>query len=75
MKTLIVRYGNFVRLLVTNHPQHRFRKLQEQLPVQITLFGVTPVRAKEISALFPGEGLWVKLNDDFLHYLSSIIEE
>lgn len=77
MKTLIVRYQDRVRFLITNHPEFRFQKLAEQMPVEITLFGVTDVKAKEIQLRFANlaveESLWYRLNDDFEAYLARIL--
>lgn len=77
MKTLIVRYQDRVRFLITNHPEFRFQKLAEQMPVEITLFGVTDVKAKDIQLRFANlavqESLWYRLTDDFEEYLSRLV--
>ena len=78
MQTLIVRYNGLVRLLVTNHPSYRYTKLVEQMPVPIELFGVTPVKAKDIKARFANRhawGEWYRLNEEMEQFLSSIIHQ
>ena len=77
MKTLIVKYENQVRFLITAHPDYRFDRLQEQMPVQLTLFGVTNVKAKDIQTRFANLAikgtLWYRLTDEFEEYLSRIV--
>ena len=79
MKTLIVRYEDRVRFLITGHPDYRFGKLQEQMPVQIHLFGVTDVLVKDICVRFAnqslGDTLWYRLTDQMEEYLAGIIQK
>ena len=73
MKTLIVRCGNKVRFLVTNHPEYRFSQLAKQMPVPIELFGVTDVRAKDIKIGLSSTSEWYCLSPELEGYLASII--
>lgn len=77
MKTLIVTYQDQVRFLLTNHPEYRFEKLCEQMPVAITLFGVTDYKARDIKLRFANHALpnseWYRLTDEFQQFLSEII--
>lgn len=76
MKTLIVRYEDRVRFLVTNHPEYRFSRLVDQMPVKITLFGVTDLLAKDIKLRFSNLhlwGEWYRINEEFEEFLSRIV--
>lgn len=77
MKTLIVRYGDRVRFLITGHPEYRFGKLQEQMPVKIEMFGVTSKLARDIKLRYATKAvhgtLWYQLDDEFEQYLSENI--
>lgn len=78
MRTLIVTYQDRVRFLITNHIDYRFRKLCEQMPVEINLFGVTDVKAKDIKLRFAhlavSDSEWYRLTDEFQQYLAEIID-
>jgi hypothetical protein len=77
MLTLIVRSGDLVRFLVTNHPGYRFNKLVDQMPCFIAMFGVTAVKAKDIKLRFAGNlshGEWYHLDDNLEQFLSSVVE-
>jgi hypothetical protein len=78
MKTLIVVYKDRVRFLITNHPEYRFGKLCEQMPVQVQLFGVTDVKARDIKLRFATQAVrgseWYRLTDEFQQFLSEIIQ-
>jgi hypothetical protein len=77
MITLIVQSGDLVRFLVTNHPEFRFRKLVDQMPCKISMFGTTQQKAKDIKRQFANQlshGEWYHLDDEFEQFLSSILE-
>lgn len=75
MKTLIVTYQDRVRFLVTNHPEYRFNKLQQQMPVRIKLFGVTDQLAKDLRLRGQrlGDSEWFRLTSEFEQFLAEII--
>lgn len=78
MVTLVVRAGGLVRFLVTNHPVYRFRKLVDQMPCHIDMFGVTSAKAKDIKRQFAGcvsHGEWYFLTDDLEQFLASVMEK
>lgn len=78
MKTLIVRSGNFVRFLITNHPEYRLSKLREQMPpgLQVDKMAVTDVKAKEIQLRFANcqvsNSQWYHLNDEFEQHIAGL---
>lgn len=77
MKTLIVRYDDRVRFLITNHPEYRFQKLQQQMPVTLDLVGVTTAKSKDIKLRFAnqklGDSEWYRLTDEFADHLLTLL--
>ena len=79
MKTAIIRCGDYVRFIITKHPEYRVQKLQENMPVgsDLVLMGVTSTKAKDIRLQFANcqvrNSIWYELNGEFEEYLSRII--
>jgi len=72
MKTLIVKYEQQVMFLVTNYPEHQFRRLSSLSPVPLQLFGVTSCKAKTIKSRFYNQhlhGEWYRLSEEMEQYL------
>lgn len=77
MKTLIIRHGSLVRFVVTDHPEFRFRKIADLMPVEIQLMKVTSELAKDIRLRFAHRRLddrseWYQLDDEFESYIESL---
>lgn len=78
MRTVAIRCGNYVRFVITNHPEYRVAKLQEVMPpgCLLTILVETSQKVKDIKLRFAdrqvGGSVWYTLDEEFEQFLTTL---